>query len=198
MAVQVSGDLNVQVLQDVNINKLAERQQALQVAIQRGEPKSLGVSVRSHETQPENSMESSKKNHNTSKKTVVYKLEPLNEKHLHFCLLCLYLNTKMYMYIHIFRAKVIHPSHWKTYLTFCCYFQGTNKIKYSTSDSLLKHYWSPQAKRVLSQAFFLLLLLMSYDVLWFFQQVVASRFIFEIAESSGWRPKKPKKKTKKI
>ncbi|XP_075904940.1 transmembrane protein 176 [Nelusetta ayraudi] len=44
MAVQVSGDLNVQVLQDVNINKLAERQQALQVAIQRGEPKSLGVS----------------------------------------------------------------------------------------------------------------------------------------------------------
>lgn len=52
MAVQVSRDLNVQVLQDVNITKLAERQQALQAAIQRGEPKSLGVSLRSHEGQP--------------------------------------------------------------------------------------------------------------------------------------------------
>lgn len=67
--------------------------------------------AQSRNTTRSNSMESSKKNHNTSKKTVVYKLEPLNEKHLHFCLLCLYLNTKTYMYIHIFREKEIHPSH---------------------------------------------------------------------------------------
>lgn len=44
MAVQVSRDLSVQVLQDVNITKLAERQQTLRAAIQKGEPKSLGVS----------------------------------------------------------------------------------------------------------------------------------------------------------
>lgn len=45
MAVVVSRDLTVQVLEDVNAAKLVDRQQALRAAIQRGEPKSLGVSV---------------------------------------------------------------------------------------------------------------------------------------------------------
>ncbi|XP_041822766.1 transmembrane protein 176 [Chelmon rostratus] len=44
MAVAVSKDLTVQVLEDVNAAKLTDRQQALQAAIQRGEPKCLGVS----------------------------------------------------------------------------------------------------------------------------------------------------------
>ncbi|KAI3353229.1 hypothetical protein L3Q82_019264 [Scortum barcoo] len=44
MAVAVSRDLTVQVLEDVNAVKLNDRQQALRAAIQRGEPKSLGVS----------------------------------------------------------------------------------------------------------------------------------------------------------
>ncbi|XP_069544499.1 transmembrane protein 176 isoform X2 [Brachyistius frenatus] len=43
MAVSVSRDLTVQVLEDVNAVKLMDRQQALQSAIQRGEPKCLGV-----------------------------------------------------------------------------------------------------------------------------------------------------------
>lgn len=44
MAVAVSRDLTVQVLEDMNAVKLNDRQQALRAAIQRGEPKSLGVS----------------------------------------------------------------------------------------------------------------------------------------------------------
>ncbi|XP_029989384.1 transmembrane protein 176 [Sphaeramia orbicularis] len=44
MAVAVTRDLTVQVLEDVNAAKLTDRQQALRAAIQRGEPKSLGVS----------------------------------------------------------------------------------------------------------------------------------------------------------
>ncbi|KAF3687064.1 Membrane-spanning 4-domains subfamily A member 12 [Channa argus] len=44
MAVEVSRDLTVQVLEDSNTVKLSERQQALRTAIQRGELKSLGVS----------------------------------------------------------------------------------------------------------------------------------------------------------
>ncbi|XP_022612925.1 membrane-spanning 4-domains subfamily A member 12-like isoform X1 [Seriola dumerili] len=44
MAVAVSRDLAVQVLEDVNAVKLTDRQQALRAAIQRGEPKCLGVS----------------------------------------------------------------------------------------------------------------------------------------------------------
>ncbi|XP_023153024.1 uncharacterized protein LOC129348797 [Amphiprion ocellaris] len=44
MAVSVSRDLTVQVLEDVNTVKLTDRQQALRAAIQRGEPKCLGVS----------------------------------------------------------------------------------------------------------------------------------------------------------
>lgn len=44
MAVTVSRDLTVQVLEDVNTAKLTDRQQALRSAIQRGEPKCLGVS----------------------------------------------------------------------------------------------------------------------------------------------------------
>lgn len=44
MAVAVSSDLTVQVLEDVNAAKLADRQQALRAAVQRGEPKCLGVS----------------------------------------------------------------------------------------------------------------------------------------------------------
>lgn len=44
MAVAVSRDLTVQVLEDVNTVKLTDRQQALHAAIQRGEPKCLGVS----------------------------------------------------------------------------------------------------------------------------------------------------------
>lgn len=45
MAVAVSRDLTVQVLEDVNTVKLTDRQQALHAAIQRGEPKCLGVSL---------------------------------------------------------------------------------------------------------------------------------------------------------
>ncbi|CAN9510656.1 unnamed protein product [Ophioblennius macclurei] len=44
MAVSVSRDLTVEVLEDVNATKLMDKQQALRAAIQRGEPKSLGVS----------------------------------------------------------------------------------------------------------------------------------------------------------
>ncbi|XP_061580338.1 transmembrane protein 176 isoform X2 [Cololabis saira] len=44
MAVSVSRDLTVQVLEDVNAAKLTDRQKALRAAIQRGEPKCLGVS----------------------------------------------------------------------------------------------------------------------------------------------------------
>uniref|UniRef100_A0A3Q4MKX4 Uncharacterized protein n=1 Tax=Neolamprologus brichardi TaxID=32507 RepID=A0A3Q4MKX4_NEOBR len=44
MAVSVSRDLTVRVLEDPNTVKLAERQQALKNAIQKGEPKCLGVS----------------------------------------------------------------------------------------------------------------------------------------------------------
>ncbi|XP_068607399.1 transmembrane protein 176 isoform X2 [Brachionichthys hirsutus] len=44
MAVSVSRDLTVQVLEDVNAVKLTDTQQALHAAIQRGEPKCLGVS----------------------------------------------------------------------------------------------------------------------------------------------------------
>ncbi|XP_029365316.1 transmembrane protein 176 [Echeneis naucrates] len=44
MAVAVSRDLTVQVLQDTNVAKLTDRQQALRTVIQRGEPKCLGVS----------------------------------------------------------------------------------------------------------------------------------------------------------
>ncbi|KAL7403539.1 hypothetical protein ABVT39_002015 [Epinephelus coioides] len=44
MAVAVSRDLTVQVLQDTNAAKLTDTQQALRAAIHRGEPKSLGVS----------------------------------------------------------------------------------------------------------------------------------------------------------
>uniref|UniRef100_A0A3Q3JP44 Transmembrane protein 176 n=1 Tax=Monopterus albus TaxID=43700 RepID=A0A3Q3JP44_MONAL len=44
MAVAVSRDLTVQVLEDVNTVKLTDRQQALYAAIQRGDPKCLGVS----------------------------------------------------------------------------------------------------------------------------------------------------------
>ncbi|XP_013884942.1 transmembrane protein 176 [Austrofundulus limnaeus] len=44
MAVSVCRDLTVQVLEDVNAVKLTSRQQALRAAIQKGEPKCLGVS----------------------------------------------------------------------------------------------------------------------------------------------------------
>ncbi|KAF1395632.1 hypothetical protein PFLUV_G00013610 [Perca fluviatilis] len=44
MAVEVSRDLTVQVLQDVNAAKLTDRQQAVRAAVRRGEPKCLGVS----------------------------------------------------------------------------------------------------------------------------------------------------------
>lgn len=44
MAVAVSRDLTVQVLEDSNATKLRDRQQALQAAIRKGEPKCLGVS----------------------------------------------------------------------------------------------------------------------------------------------------------
>ncbi|XP_034398543.1 transmembrane protein 176 [Cyclopterus lumpus] len=44
MAVAVSSDLTVHVLEDANVVKLIDRQQALRGAIQRGEPKCLGVS----------------------------------------------------------------------------------------------------------------------------------------------------------
>ncbi|XP_071061658.1 transmembrane protein 176 isoform X2 [Pseudochaenichthys georgianus] len=44
MAVAVCRDMTVTVLEDVNAAKLMERQQALRAAIQRGEPKCLGVS----------------------------------------------------------------------------------------------------------------------------------------------------------
>ncbi|XP_068447979.1 transmembrane protein 176 [Clinocottus analis] len=44
MAVAVSRDLTVQVMDDVNAVKLIDRQKALRAAIQRGEPKCLGVS----------------------------------------------------------------------------------------------------------------------------------------------------------
>ncbi|KAK5615362.1 hypothetical protein CRENBAI_002385 [Crenichthys baileyi] len=44
MAVSVSRDLKVQVQEDVNKVKLSDRQQELRNAIQRGEPKCLGVS----------------------------------------------------------------------------------------------------------------------------------------------------------
>ncbi|XP_062283218.1 transmembrane protein 176 isoform X1 [Scomber scombrus] len=44
MAVAVSRDLTVQVLEDLNAVKLTNRQQALRTAIQRGEPRCLGVS----------------------------------------------------------------------------------------------------------------------------------------------------------
>ncbi|XP_072239787.1 transmembrane protein 176 isoform X2 [Leuresthes tenuis] len=44
MAVSISRDLTVQVLEDVNVVKLTDRQQELRAAIQRGEPKCLGVS----------------------------------------------------------------------------------------------------------------------------------------------------------
>lgn len=45
MAVAVSRDLTVQVLEDINAAKLLDRQQNLRSAIQRGEPKCLGVSL---------------------------------------------------------------------------------------------------------------------------------------------------------
>lgn len=45
MAVAVSRDLAVKVLEDVNAVKLIDRQQALRAAIRRGEPKCLGVSL---------------------------------------------------------------------------------------------------------------------------------------------------------
>lgn len=41
---EVSRDLTVQVLQDVNAAKLTDRQQAVRAAVRRGEPKCLGVS----------------------------------------------------------------------------------------------------------------------------------------------------------
>lgn len=44
MAVAVSRDLTVQVLEDSNTTKLRDRQQALRAAIRKGEPKCLGVS----------------------------------------------------------------------------------------------------------------------------------------------------------
>lgn len=44
MAVSVSRDLTVQVLEDTNTVKLNRRQQELRAAIQRGEPKCLGLS----------------------------------------------------------------------------------------------------------------------------------------------------------
>lgn len=44
MAVAVTRDLTVQVSEDVNAVKLIDSQQALRAAVQRGEPKSLGVS----------------------------------------------------------------------------------------------------------------------------------------------------------
>ncbi|XP_026215304.1 transmembrane protein 176 [Anabas testudineus] len=44
MAVAVTRDLTVQVLEDTNVVKLTDRQQMLRDAVQRGEPKSLGVS----------------------------------------------------------------------------------------------------------------------------------------------------------
>ncbi|XP_059190689.1 transmembrane protein 176 isoform X1 [Centropristis striata] len=44
MAVAVTRDLTLQVQEDVNAVKLTDRQQALRAAIQKGEPKCLGVS----------------------------------------------------------------------------------------------------------------------------------------------------------
>lgn len=44
MAVEVTRDLTVQVLQDPNTEKLMDRKQELRAAVQRGEPKCLGVS----------------------------------------------------------------------------------------------------------------------------------------------------------
>ncbi|KAK9540204.1 hypothetical protein VZT92_002672 [Zoarces viviparus] len=44
MSVAVSRDLTVQVSEDTNVVKLIDRQQTLRTAIQRGEPKCLGVS----------------------------------------------------------------------------------------------------------------------------------------------------------
>lgn len=45
MAVSISTDLTVQVLDDPNKVKLTDRQQQLHAAIQKGEPKCLGVSI---------------------------------------------------------------------------------------------------------------------------------------------------------
>ncbi|XP_071755135.1 transmembrane protein 176 [Centroberyx gerrardi] len=44
MAVSVSRDLSVHVLEDVNAGKLTDRHQALRASVQKGQPKSLGVS----------------------------------------------------------------------------------------------------------------------------------------------------------
>ncbi|XP_071378919.1 transmembrane protein 176 [Centroberyx affinis] len=44
MAVSVSRDLSVRVLEDVNAGKLNDRHQALRASVQKGQPKSLGVS----------------------------------------------------------------------------------------------------------------------------------------------------------
>lgn len=44
MAVTVSRDLKVHMSEDVNVTKLVDKQQALRSAIQKGEPKCLGVS----------------------------------------------------------------------------------------------------------------------------------------------------------
>uniref|UniRef100_A0A3B3ZMR9 Uncharacterized protein n=1 Tax=Periophthalmus magnuspinnatus TaxID=409849 RepID=A0A3B3ZMR9_9GOBI len=45
MAVAVNRDLTVQVLADANVVKLMDSKQALRAAVQKGEPKCLGVSV---------------------------------------------------------------------------------------------------------------------------------------------------------
>ncbi|CAL8329164.1 unnamed protein product [Merluccius merluccius] len=44
MSVSVSSDLCVRVHEDVNVTKITERQQVLRESLQKGEPKSLGVS----------------------------------------------------------------------------------------------------------------------------------------------------------
>lgn len=44
MALTVSSDLSVSVAADQNVNKLTDKQEVLKKSIQRGEPKSVGVS----------------------------------------------------------------------------------------------------------------------------------------------------------
>lgn len=51
MALTVSSDLSVNVTVDQNVNKLMDRQEVLKRSIQKGEPKSIGVSHLSNRVQ---------------------------------------------------------------------------------------------------------------------------------------------------
>lgn len=162
MAVQVSRDLTVQVLSDVNITKLADRQQALRAAIQRGEPKSLGVSGCVHEANSVRTLRRKATARPRKQLRTSWSFSLKKQETVRLCLHCLCLHIKKMIFIDWKKHIEVHV---KRYLPFCCF-----RLTFETWRTDLYLSFLSQVTSLFC------CLLTCHNVWWFFQEVVASRF----------------------